>query len=92
MITYRAAFWHVGGGVRAQVLDFPEARTQAPDLDAARRALTAVLLDMAERRLTRGESLPVPLPAPPETDADVQEPIELCVTLCPAGRGPLNHG
>jgi hypothetical protein len=41
MVKYKAGYKFVGGGVHAQVLDFPEAISCGADLDDARRMLAA---------------------------------------------------
>ena len=77
MLTYKAAYQFVEGGVHAHVLDFPGAITCAADLDEARRLLASGLLDMAEVALERGEPLPRPDPSLADPDAGVEELIHL---------------
>jgi predicted RNase H-like HicB family nuclease len=77
MLTYKAAYQFVEGGVHAQVLDFPSAITSGVDLDEARRLLASALVDLAEFALERGESLPPPNGALSDPDADIEEPIFL---------------
>lgn len=77
MLTYKAAYQFVDGGVHAHVLDFPGAITSGPDLAEARRLLASALLDLAEYALERGEPLPRPNPSLTDPDADVEEPIYL---------------
>jgi predicted RNase H-like HicB family nuclease len=77
MLTYKAAYQFVDGGVHAHVLDFPGAITCGPDLAEARRLLASALLDLAELALERGEPLPRPDPSPFDPDADLEEPIHL---------------
>ena len=60
MLTYKAAYQFIDGGVHAHVLDFPGAITCASDIAEARRLLASALRDLAELSLERGESLPVP--------------------------------
>jgi predicted RNase H-like HicB family nuclease len=77
MLTYKAAYQFVEGGVHAHVLDFPGAITCGPDLAEARRLLASALLDMAALALERGEPLPRPDPSLSDPDADIEEPIHL---------------
>jgi predicted RNase H-like HicB family nuclease len=77
MLTYKAAYQFVEGGVHAHVLDFPGAITCGADMAEARRLLASALLDMAEIALERGESLPRPDPLLADPDADIEEPIHL---------------
>jgi predicted RNase H-like HicB family nuclease len=77
MLTYKAGYKFVEGGVHAQVLDFPAAITCAADLTEARRLLTAALLDMAETRLDLGQSLPRPDANATDPEMDFEEPIYL---------------
>ena len=77
MLTYKAGYKFVDGGVHAQVVDFPAAITCAADLKEARRQLTAALLDVAETRLDHGQSLPTPNPHATDPNMDIEEPIYL---------------
>lgn len=77
MLTYKAAYQIVEGGVHAHVLDFPGAITSGADLAEARRLLASALLDLAEYALERGEPLPRPNPSLTDPEADVEEPIHL---------------
>ena len=77
MLTYKAAYQFVEGGVHAHVLDFPGAITCGADLGEARRLLASALRDLAEYALERGEPLPRPDPAQCDPDADLEEPIYL---------------
>jgi predicted RNase H-like HicB family nuclease len=77
MVQYKAGYKFVGGGVHAQVLDFPEAISCGTDLDDARRMLASALLDVAETRLELGEPLPRPDPSVSDPEMDLEEPIYL---------------
>ena len=77
MLTYKAAYQIVEGGVHAHVLDFPGAITSGADLAEARRLLASALLDLAEYALEHGEPLPRPNPSLTDPEADVEEPIHL---------------
>ena len=91
MLTYKAAYQFVEGGVHAHVVDFPGAITCAADLAEARRLLASALLDLAGLCLERGEPLPVPDPSQADPDADVEEPLHLhlrastAVEMVPSG-------
>jgi predicted RNase H-like HicB family nuclease len=77
MLSYKAGFKFVPGGVHAQVVDFPDVITCADDLTEARRLLTAALLDVAEARLEIGQALPAPNPQATDPEMDIEEPIYL---------------
>jgi hypothetical protein len=77
MLTYKAAYQFVEGGVHAQVLDFPSALTCGPDLTETRRLLASALLDLANYALEKGEALPIPNPHLSDPQADLEEPIHL---------------
>ncbi|MFN0022160.1 MAG: type II toxin-antitoxin system HicB family antitoxin [Pirellulaceae bacterium] len=77
MLTYKAAYQFVDGGVHAHVVDFPGAITCGSDLAEARRLLASALRDLAELCLERGELLPVPNPSQSDSEADLEEPLYL---------------
>ena len=77
MLTYKAMFKFVDGGVHAEVLDFPGAITCGRDLNEARRLLSAALVDMAESSWLRGKVLPTPDSNITDSEADIEEPIHL---------------
>jgi hypothetical protein len=77
MIQYKAGYKFIGGGVHAQVLDFPAAITCADNLDDARRLLASALVDVAEAALETGSALPVPNPLACDAEMDIEEPIYL---------------
>jgi hypothetical protein len=77
MLRYKAGFKYVGGGVHAQVLDFPAAITCAGDLNDARRLLGVALVDAAEAAVESGQALPVPNPEVFDPEMDIEEPIYL---------------
>jgi len=79
MIQYKAGYKFVGGGVHAQVLDFPAAITCADNLDEARRLLASALVDVAEAALETGSALPVPNPLASDLEMDIEEPLYLHV-------------
>ena len=91
MLTYKAAYLFVEGGIHAHVLDFPGAITCGDTLDEARRLLASALLDLANYSLDCGEPLPMPDPTLSDLEADIEEPIHLhlrastAVDLVPAG-------
>jgi predicted RNase H-like HicB family nuclease len=80
MLTYKAMYKSVDGGVHAEVLDFPGVITSGADLEDARRMLASALVDMAETNLLMGEALPRPDPNCTNPDADLEEPIHLLLT------------
>jgi predicted RNase H-like HicB family nuclease len=77
MLTYKAAYQFVDGGVHASLLDFPGAITCGSDLAEARRLLASALVDLADLCLERGEPLPIPDPSLSDPDADIEEPLHL---------------
>lgn len=80
MITYKAMYKAVDGGVHAEVLDFPGAITCGAALDHARRMLADALADMAEAQRLQSKPLPAPDPSASSPDADLEEPIHLLIT------------
>jgi predicted RNase H-like HicB family nuclease len=77
MLTYKAMYKFVDGGVHGEVLDFPGVITCGRDLDEARSLLANALVDMSETNLLMGESLPNPDPVVSDPEADLEEPIHL---------------
>ena len=80
MLTYKAMYKYVDGGVHAEVLDFRGVISFGRDLEDARRMLVCALEDMAETNLLLGEPLPRPDPSVSDPEADIEEPIHLLVT------------
>ena len=80
MLTYKAMYKNVTGGVHAEVLDFPGTISVGHDIDDARARLAAALVDMAETNLAANEPLPVPNPAASDPESDLEEPIHLLLT------------
>jgi predicted RNase H-like HicB family nuclease len=81
MLSYKAGYKFVEGGVHAQVVDFPAVITCAADLTEARRLLAAALLDVAETRLELGQSLPAANPNATDPEMDFEEPIYLHLSV-----------
>lgn len=77
MLTYRAMYKYVEGGVHAEVLDFPGAISCGSDLDEARRMLQSALVDMAETHLLQHKPLPPPDATRTDPESDIEEPIHL---------------
>ena len=77
MLTFKAGYKFVDGGVHAQVIDFPEVISSGADLDDARRMLASALVDMAELRLDCGLAIPIPNALAIDPDMDLDEPIHL---------------
>lgn len=80
MLTYKAMYKNVAGGVHAEVLDFPGAISFGHDLEDARSNLAAALVDMAETNLLAHEPLPLPDPSRTDAESDLEEPIHLLLT------------
>lgn len=77
MMTYNAMYKFLDNGVHGEVLDFPGTITFATSLKKARSSLAKALRDMAETNFINGESLPEPDPLLTDSEADLQEPIDL---------------
>lgn len=77
MLTYKAAYQFVDGGVHAHLLDFPGAITCGADLAVARKLLASALLDLASLCFDRGEALPRPDSTLSDPDANIEEPLHL---------------
>ena len=80
MLTYKAMYKNVNGGVHAEVLDFPGTISFGHDLEDARSNLAAALVDMAETNLLAHEPLPPPDPKRTDPESDLEEPIHLLLT------------
>ena len=80
MLTYRAMYKNVDGGVHAEVLDFPGVITSGTTLEEAREMLASALVDVAETNLAMGEPLPRPDPSATSSESDLEEPIHLILT------------
>jgi predicted RNase H-like HicB family nuclease len=80
VLTYKAMYKNVDGGVHAEVLDFPGAITFGKDLEDARERLASALVDMAETSLIAHEPLPTPDPTVSDPESDLEEPIHLLLT------------
>ena len=77
MLTYKAMYKFVDGGVHAEVLDFPGAISCADDLEEARIMLASALEDVAESHLLSGRPIPLPNSTVENDEADLTEPIHL---------------
>jgi len=77
MMTYNAMYKFLDNGVHGEVLDFPGTITFATSLKKARSSLAKALRDMAETNFINGEDLPEPDPLLTDSEADLQEPIDL---------------
>jgi len=77
MLTYKAMYKYVQGGVHAEALDFPGVISFGTSLEEARRMLASALVDMAETNLLQGEALPKPNSMLSDPEADLEEPIHL---------------
>ena len=80
MLTYKAIYKELDGGLHAEVLDFPGVITCGRDLDEIRHLLAGALVDMAKTCWLSGEPLPRPDPSRSDPDADLEEPIHLLMT------------
>lgn len=80
MLTYKAMYKYVDGGVHAEVLDFPGAISFGKTLEEAREMLGSALVDMAETNLLNGEALPPPDPSATDPESDIEESIHLLLS------------
>jgi predicted RNase H-like HicB family nuclease len=81
MLTYQAVYRFNMGAFFAEVPDFPGASALGATLPEARANLLSALRYAAERRLKRGEHLPIPDPGRAPGDAYLVETL----TLLPHG-------
>jgi hypothetical protein len=79
--TYKVAYQLRMGTIFVEVPDFPEATAFGPNLEVARAGILGALRYNAERRLRRGEPLPLGQPGRTAPDAYIVE----TVTLIPYG-------
>jgi predicted RNase H-like HicB family nuclease len=77
MLNYKVAYHLRLGAFFAEVLDFPEATAFGPTVAAAREGVLCALRYAAQRRLRRGELLPVPDPSRTVADAYLVEVVSL---------------
>ena len=75
MLNYRVAYRMRMGAFFAEVLDFPEASAFGTTVSEARRNLASALRYAAEKRLRRGELLPLPDPSCGAADAYTLESV-----------------
>lgn len=75
MLSYKIAYRMQMGTFSALVLDFPEASAFGATLADARNNLLFALRYAAERKLRRGELLPVPDPLRSDPDAYLVENV-----------------
>lgn len=80
MLSYKAMYKFVDGGVHAEILDFPGTISFGDNLEEARRNLSDALVDMAETNFSLGEPLPIPNAQLSNPEADIEEPIHLLLT------------
>ena len=77
MLNYKIAYHLRMGSFFAEVLDFPEATAFGPTLAVARDGVLCALRYAAQRRLRRGELLPVPDDSRTVADAYLVEAVSL---------------
>jgi predicted RNase H-like HicB family nuclease len=77
MLNYRVAYRMQMGAFFAEVLDFPEATAFGGTVMEARHNLLSALRYAAEKRLRRGEFLPMPDPTRTAPDAYTLEVVTL---------------
>jgi predicted RNase H-like HicB family nuclease len=75
MLSYKAAYRMHLGAFTALVLDFPEATAFGATLAEARNNLQLALRYAAERKLRRGEMLPMPDPDAGDGEAYLVETL-----------------
>jgi predicted RNase H-like HicB family nuclease len=80
MISYKAAYRLQMGTFFAEVPDFPDTSAFGPSLAEARSNLVTALRIAAERRLRRGEFLPIPDPDRAVADAYLVETVTVVPT------------
>jgi hypothetical protein len=80
MLTYKASYRMHMGAFSALVLDFPEASAFGPTLSEARHNLLLALRYAAERKLRRGDLLPMPDPHAGDAEAYLIEPVTVWPT------------
>jgi predicted RNase H-like HicB family nuclease len=81
MLSYKAVYRYQMGAFFAEVLDFPGASALGPTLAEARANLLSALRYAAQRRLARGQLLPIPALAHSAGDVYLTETL----TLLPGG-------
>jgi predicted RNase H-like HicB family nuclease len=77
MLTYQVAYRMQTGAFFAEVPDFPEASALGASLSEARQNVVSSLKSAAERKLRRGEMLPIPDPHRAQPDAYLVERVLL---------------
>jgi predicted RNase H-like HicB family nuclease len=77
MISYRVAYRLDTGMFFAEVPDFPEASALGASLSDARNNVLLALTSAAERKLRRGDVLPIPDPHRGPSDAYLVESVLL---------------
>ncbi len=77
MLNYKIAYYLRLGVFFAEVLDFPEVTAFGPTVAAARDGVLCALRYAAQRRLRRGELLPVPDDGRTAADAYLVEVVSL---------------
>ncbi len=86
MLTYKAMYRFVNGGVHTEVLDFHGAIICAESLPEAKPLLVEALVNMAKTSLLLDEPLPRPDSSCTDPDADLEEPIHLLLTAVSRAR------
>jgi len=77
MISYQVVYKLHTGTFFAEVPDFPESSSQGASLSEARQAVVLSLKSAAERKLRRGEVLPIPDPHRARPEAYLVESVML---------------
>jgi predicted RNase H-like HicB family nuclease len=80
MFHYKVAYRLQMGAFFAEALDFPEVTALGPTMADARANLCQALRYAAEKRLRRGDVLPLPDPDAPAPDAYGVEFVEVVPT------------
>jgi predicted RNase H-like HicB family nuclease len=77
MLNYKATYRLQMGTFFGRILDFPEATAFGPSIAEVRISLVEALRFAAEKRLRRGEMLPIPSRQQGDSDAYLDEMVSV---------------